>query len=1081
MFKNLNFKSTDKKKILRLFLIISLVFLVALVILAPAVVQAAETKGPTDQPSPAPAPKTSPAPTTSPAPGTSPTPAPAAPGADTVSKLLSNVGQYAVSIISTIGSALIALFGKILIIMMEVLVWISQYNNFIDNPYVNKGWVVLRDLVNMFFVLGLLFIAFVTVLKIEKYPWNRLLARLLIMAVLVNFSKTICGIIIDFFQVIMLTFVNAYKDITGANMTNALKVQEWLQLNVGTGDTSWQDGLLAIGGIVLGFIYVIVALIVVTIFCVMLALRMIALWILVTLSPLAFFAWAFESGKIAQYSQQWWNEFFNYCIIGPFIAFFLWLSLVTMVQLNFNQMVPGYDASKRQGANIKDMQGGKMDNLLSILIGVVMLVAGLSQAGKMGVAGASLATSAASKIKDQTVGRMERAATRVGTAAYGGARAVVRVPLKAAGALATAPFKPIKPYAEGLAAGAKEKIQRGRWTRLVTKEGREQYGKELEARGRAVVAGGLERRNMRAEQAQNYKKIRPDINWENPEQIRTNMENQLVREIDPVTGKKTGKIAKVKNQDPRMWEAYYTALADNGKLKYKDIEDMQNMNFMTEMGDREKQVFLEDMEKRSEKKTHIKKAFSSLIYNEETNEYEDISGLEERGDQARGRAQTAKVNLSGLDFNKITKKEKDGTFKIKRDAQGNFDKAFTDLPAETQQYLITAETKYTNLLARGERKEADSQDFYALARSTEIRNKKMGEIRKGIGTASESDLNEAGKQANMGDIMQNPPDYAVAEVNGFTDQIPRIGKLDKIARENINVKARFLMADNHERVALIAANKNLFDNSLHDKSAVELGAMDNIKKLDNVRDTMDEDQLEKYQKLIIESSSQFNAIGQKLEGGEGQASGTLEVRIREKRAKTGVTVGLENKLKQLLPTATPAGIRDNMRFINTQAGEILKKTEGMEAGERHDIIVRRLEGTTNLDEAGRGQMADYLIENEVKIRTREQKTREVKEKVAVNIRLIGEETNKQWKSGKKDAGRIEFGINTLISQINSEIEKGALSEDAFDSSKVEQELTKLKNALTSARDDDEFNKALGGFGNSMEALGYKVKKKETRR
>jgi hypothetical protein len=92
------------------------------------------------------------------------------------------------------------LAGKLLIQEMEIVIFLSGYNNFIRNTYVSQGWIVLRDLVNMFFVLGLLFIAFITVLRIERQPWNKLLGKLLLMAILVNFSKTICGVIIDFFR-----------------------------------------------------------------------------------------------------------------------------------------------------------------------------------------------------------------------------------------------------------------------------------------------------------------------------------------------------------------------------------------------------------------------------------------------------------------------------------------------------------------------------------------------------------------------------------------------------------------------------------------------------------------------------------------------------------------------------------------------------------------------------------------------------------------------------------------------------------------------------------------------------------------
>jgi len=62
----------------------------------------------------------------------------------------------------------------------------------------------------MSFILILLIIAFATILRQESYS-KKLLPKLLIMAVLINFSRTIFGLLIDFSQVIMLTFVNAFS------------------------------------------------------------------------------------------------------------------------------------------------------------------------------------------------------------------------------------------------------------------------------------------------------------------------------------------------------------------------------------------------------------------------------------------------------------------------------------------------------------------------------------------------------------------------------------------------------------------------------------------------------------------------------------------------------------------------------------------------------------------------------------------------------------------------------------------------------------------------------------------------------
>src|SRR3989338_3172055 len=53
---------------------------------------------------------------------------------------------------------------------------------------IDDGWTFSRDVVNIFFIFILLFIAIATILGIESYGAKSLLARLIIIALLVNFS-----------------------------------------------------------------------------------------------------------------------------------------------------------------------------------------------------------------------------------------------------------------------------------------------------------------------------------------------------------------------------------------------------------------------------------------------------------------------------------------------------------------------------------------------------------------------------------------------------------------------------------------------------------------------------------------------------------------------------------------------------------------------------------------------------------------------------------------------------------------------------------------------------------------------------
>lgn len=217
--------------------------------------------------------------------------------------------------------------------MLGFLTEVAQYNNFINATAVTVGWVVVRDICNMFFVLILLMIAFGTILRRESYSVKALLPKLVIMAVLINFSKTICGLIIDFSQVIMLTFVAGFANGSAGNMVKNLGMDKILGFSSGTeGSLNSPEieknlSLEAVGGLFLGLICMIVILVIIIAMIVTLIARIVMLWIYTIMSPIAYFGAAFPAGQ--KYASQWWSEFSKNVIVGPVLAFFLYLAIVT--------------------------------------------------------------------------------------------------------------------------------------------------------------------------------------------------------------------------------------------------------------------------------------------------------------------------------------------------------------------------------------------------------------------------------------------------------------------------------------------------------------------------------------------------------------------------------------------------------------------------------------------------------------------------------------------------------------------------------------------------------------------------------
>ncbi len=339
---------------------------------------------------------------------------------------------------------LTALMGWILVLEVEAVIRVAQFFNFVSPgpTAVQLGWVVTRDLANMFFIVMLLIIAFGTILGSSTYHYSKNLQRLLIMAVVINFSKTICGLFIDMGQVVMLTFVNAFKETAAGNFMNAYQINKLLALGQ-SGTGSYDFGMVV--AMMFAFILAAIAVCVTLVLLVMLLFRVVMLWILIILSPLAFLASAIPSAS--GYYADWWKEFRKYIISGPIIAFFMWLALASVQQVGPGGFASqGFPASYA-GAGERDAaanrtgggggadkkiptEAGTADTIMNMIIAICIMFAGLQKAGSSGVIGSGFANSVRGGItkagRAVATGGLKMAAQPVLT---GGGKMLARVPL----------------------------------------------------------------------------------------------------------------------------------------------------------------------------------------------------------------------------------------------------------------------------------------------------------------------------------------------------------------------------------------------------------------------------------------------------------------------------------------------------------------------------------------------------------------------------------------------------------------------------------------------------------------------------
>ncbi|MDP1709506.1 MAG: hypothetical protein Q8L21_01315, partial [Candidatus Komeilibacteria bacterium] len=299
------------------------------------------------------------------------------------------VGDQVLSVVagvlSSVAQIFIELAGKIFTVEIEILLAIVQYSDFINAAAVVKAWVLIRDFSNMAFLIIFIAIAFATILGIEKYEYKQLLPKLLFMAVAINFSRTLCGLVLDAAQVVMMTFVNGFKEVAAGNLIRGFGLTDLTTLK-DFSETSGEQGVnpssIAVASI-LAVILLIISVMTVGALLVVFVVRIIYLWILIILSPLAFMLAAAPgmSGKF----NEWWGKFVRYAMVGPILAFFLWLSFSIMASvapgqnlassnnINVGQTsVAGEGMAGRTSAAITEVS--RSDNLLSFAIAIALLL-----------------------------------------------------------------------------------------------------------------------------------------------------------------------------------------------------------------------------------------------------------------------------------------------------------------------------------------------------------------------------------------------------------------------------------------------------------------------------------------------------------------------------------------------------------------------------------------------------------------------------------------------------------------------------------------------------------------------------------
>lgn len=306
------------------------------------------------------------------------------------------IGGWAIGVANTI----LFYLDKLFLFILSWIAWLFSaivgLRTFVNQEGVMTGWRIVKDICNLAFILILLAIGFATILRIPTYHVKKLIVPFVVAVILVNFSRLICGVILDFCNVLMDSFLEPILESTGNGskiheaFLNRLSLTKLLDL----GSESKEPAVFM--GLFLTLLFLIALSIAMLLIAVFLLVRYVTLLILIIFSPLAFLAQLIP-GPGGSFSGKWWTKFLQNAFYGPAVAFMLFLSFLIMDSM-LGSLFTEMPSDVAGGAPQIIGTEFTFQHFVSFIVVILLLYLAVNVSKNMGMAGASSVMKAAKSI-----------------------------------------------------------------------------------------------------------------------------------------------------------------------------------------------------------------------------------------------------------------------------------------------------------------------------------------------------------------------------------------------------------------------------------------------------------------------------------------------------------------------------------------------------------------------------------------------------------------------------------------------------------------------------------------------------------
>lgn len=188
---------------------------------------------------------------------------------------------------------------------------IGDIGNLASSNDITQAWKVMRDLVDVIFLLALIVIAFSTMLRLDtqRYSARALLPRLIFAVIAVNFSLLFVTILINTATILGNPFLSGLKHVIDSNP--ASNVSGFVGKFSGLG----QSIVLLLAAIVIAIVLLILLLFFVV--------RIIMIWLLAALAPFAFLFMVLPLSR--SLASMWLKHLLKWVYMAPISFIILWI------------------------------------------------------------------------------------------------------------------------------------------------------------------------------------------------------------------------------------------------------------------------------------------------------------------------------------------------------------------------------------------------------------------------------------------------------------------------------------------------------------------------------------------------------------------------------------------------------------------------------------------------------------------------------------------------------------------------------------------------------------------------------------